>query len=218
MDWLALQLSDAAFPAGGFAHSGGLEAAAQLDEMAPPALAGFVEASLWQAGFAALPAVAAAHDDPRAIRAVEAAYDAFMVNEVANRASRTQGRAFVATAARVFDEEPVAALAAAVAARSLPGHHAPVFGATLRALDVARDDTRALFLHLSLRGTLSAAIRLGLTGPHEAQRIQRAMAPVLGRVLDATRTATIDDLAHAAPVLDLVGALHDRLHVRLFQS
>ena len=51
---LVLQLADSAFPTGGFAHSAGLEAAAQLGEIEGPAgLRAFAEEALWQAGCAA---------------------------------------------------------------------------------------------------------------------------------------------------------------------
>ena len=43
-------------------------------------------------------------------------------------------------------------------------HHAPLFGAVLRALDVELRDAQQLFLSLTLRGTLSAAVRLGIVG------------------------------------------------------
>ena len=36
-DWLVLQLADATFPSGGFAHSGGLEATMQAGGLAAPA-------------------------------------------------------------------------------------------------------------------------------------------------------------------------------------
>src|SRR6185312_5576255 len=53
---LLLQLGDSAFPAGGFAHSGGLEAAAQLGEVkGAEAVRAFCEQSLWQTGRGALP-------------------------------------------------------------------------------------------------------------------------------------------------------------------
>jgi len=219
MNWLVLQLADSAFPTGGFAHSGGLEAAAQLGEVrTPDELASFVEASLWQAGCAALPFVGAARDDPPRFAALDRACDALLTSHVANRASRTQGRAFAATCARVVDDAALAELDAACRARRVHAHLAPVFGAALGALGVARADALALFLHASLRGLASAAVRLGLAGPLEAQRLVRASAPALDRVLAACAATSVDDAAQPAPLLDLFGATHDRLYSRLFQS
>ncbi|MBL9126883.1 MAG: hypothetical protein JNL97_04520, partial [Verrucomicrobiales bacterium] len=92
---LVLQLADSALPAGGFAHSGGLEAAWQLGEIAESRqLAPFLEASLRQAFTAALPFVMAAHADPERLPEFDRHCDAWTTNHVANRASRVQGRAF----------------------------------------------------------------------------------------------------------------------------
>ena len=61
-DFLFWQLADSAFPTGGFAHSGGLEAAWQHGEVANRGeLVSFIEASLHQLGHAALPFVTAAY-------------------------------------------------------------------------------------------------------------------------------------------------------------
>ena len=63
-DWLVLQLADATFPSGGFAHSGGLEATMQAGGLAAPAaLERFIHDAVWQAGHMTLPFVAAAHGD-----------------------------------------------------------------------------------------------------------------------------------------------------------
>jgi urease accessory protein len=74
------------------------------------------------------------------------------------------------------------------------------------------------WLHAGLRGVLSAAVRLGIVGPLEAQQIQAARAPVLDAVLATCGVLDVDDAAMTAPLLELFGALHDRLDGRLFQS
>ena len=213
------QLADSAFPTGGFAHSAGLEAAAQLGEVpGAAALRGFCEQVLWQAGLAALPFVRAGHAEPERLAAHDARCHAFLSNHVANRASRAQGRAFTSTSARVFQIPAVVRLDEAVRTRALHGHHAPLFGAVLRAVDVGADESAELFLHQTLRGVTSAAVRLGLLGPHEAQRLQHDLAPLAAAVLTACASLPVEEAAQPAPLLDLFGGLHDRLYARLFQS
>ena len=68
------------------------------------------------------------------------------------------------------------------------------------------------------RGVLSAAVRLGLIGSYEAQRLQHACGPRLDDVLDRCGAIGVEDVAQTAPVLDLLQAGHDRLYSRLFQS
>jgi urease accessory protein len=65
---------------------------------------------------------------------------------------------------------------------------------------------------------LSAAVRLGLAGSYEAQRMQFECGPRLDRL--ATRCGGLSerDLVQTAPVLDLLQSRHDRLYSRLFQS
>jgi urease accessory protein len=216
--WLLLQLADSAFPTGGFAHSGGLEAAAAWGEVqGAEELERFVVESLWQAGLGGVPFVGASHAAPEAFARHDAACDAFLTNHVTNRASRTQGRTFLATCTRVFQRAPLARLDE-VARSSAGVHFAPVFGAATCALAVERRDAQALYLHVALRGVLSAAVRLGIVGPHEAQRMQHAQAATLAQVLEACRHLGLDEIAQPAPVLDLLAATQDGLYSRLFQS
>src|SRR3954471_13234687 len=100
---LLLQLSDSAFPTGGFAHSGGLEAAWQCGEVRElDALGRFLRDALWQAGRGVLPLASAAHDDPARLADLDVRCQAFLTNVVARRASTVQGRAFLATSARIW--------------------------------------------------------------------------------------------------------------------
>ena len=217
--WRLLQLADSAFPAGGFAHSAGLEAAAHLGEVrGAERLDAHVRAHLWNVGNASLPFVAAAHDEPNAVADFDALVDAVLTSHVANRASRTQGRAFVATCARVFDEPGVDALASRARERSVPAHLGPAFGAMLALLGVDRHDTLALYLYLALRGATSAAVRIGVVGPHEAQRLQERHGKTLDAILDACEALGPCDAATVAPLVDIIGATHDGLYARLFQS
>ncbi|WP_224363789.1 urease accessory protein UreF [Hyalangium versicolor] len=217
--WRVLQLADSAFPTGGFSHSSGLEAAAQQGEVSDaPALRTFIEGVLWQAGHGALPFLRAAYAPGAEPTKLDAVCEAFLSNHVANRTSRTQGRTLVATTARIFPDEELQRLHAAIRARTLVAHYAPMFGFTLRVLEVPLEQTQELFLHLALRGVASAAVRLGLLGPHEAQRLQHELAGVQSTILERCSSLSLNELAQPAPLIDLFGATHDRLYSRLFQS
>jgi urease accessory protein len=216
-DWLTWQIVDSAFPTGVFAHSSGLEAAWQqgeVDDLA--ALRGFVEASIQQAGYASLPLVNDAYRSPERLEAFDELADAFLLNVVANRASRIQGRTLLATAGRIW---PSAALAA-LQARSdaICSHVAPLSGATFRAIGLPLPTVQRVVLYGAARGVLSAAVRLGIAGSFDAQRLQYESGPWLDRIADRCRGLSIDDLAQTAPVLDLLQGGHDRLYSRLFQS
>ena len=217
--WRILQLADSGFPMGGFAHSAGLEAAFRQGEARTPRqLDVFARALLWNLGNASLPFVGAAHDEPRRFMEIDAQVETVLLNHVANRASRTQGRAFLSTCARVFDEEGIRPLLERVRGRTAFAHLAPVFGATLKVLGLQRHDALALYLYLGLRGVTSAAIRLGIVGPHEAQRLQGGLGSTLDQVLDACELLGPTDAATVAPLLDVMSGAHDGIYSRLFQS
>ena len=65
---------------------------------------------------------------------------------------------------------------------------------------------------------LSAAVRVGMLGSYEAQRLQLACVPWLEMQCRRCADLSEDDLVQVAPVQDLFQATHDRLYSRLFQS
>ncbi len=213
MNWLVWQLVDSAFPAGGFAHSFGLEAACQQGEVTAASLPAFVRDAIAQAGHGGLPFVLAAHDDPASLALFDERCDAFLRNPIANRASRVQGRAWAGALARAF---PMTA-DAGVRATAFR-HFAPAFGATLALLGVTRDEAARMFLFGVARGTLSAAVRLGIAGTNEAQRMLAECPPALDRTLARCSALGIDEASQTSPLVDLWQASHDRLYSRLFQS
>jgi len=211
------QLIDSAFPSGGFAHSLGLEAAYQAGEVGGErSLRQFLRDALSQAGYAVMPLMTAAHGEPRRVGELDAIADAFLTNAVANRASRVQGRAFVAACARIWPSERMMAIEAE--ARRRCGHQAPLMGAVLRLLDVPLHTAQRMLLFQTCRGVLAAAVRLGIVGPYRAQRLQHDAAADIDALL--ARCASLDEssLAQPAPIVDILQSAHDRLYSRLFQS
>jgi len=216
-DWLVWQLVDSGFPAGSFAHSFGLEAAWHQGEVDAASLHLFARDAIEQAGWSMLPFVSRAHAHPDDINGADARCDAFLRSPVANRASRIQGRAWLATIAASVAREDVRAVCRR--ARLLTAkHHAVVFGATLSALDVGLPVAQRMFLFGVCRGVAAAAVRLGIVGTTQAQRIIGGSAGDLERTLARCSTLGLDDAAQTAPLLDLWQSSHDRLYSRLFQS
>jgi urease accessory protein len=201
MSFLLYQLADSAFPTGGFAHSGGLEASVQAGEVSD--IAAWLRDAIVAVGHGSLPFLSATY--AHSFTEVDAASDAFIVNTVAHRASRTQGRALLDTCRRIFQLDVPRA-----------GHHAPAFGVCAQKLGVREDDARRVFLHLSIRGLASAAVRLGVLGPHRAQAVHFELHDHLERI--AASKIPMSDAAWTAPLQELFGGTHDRLYSRLFQS
>jgi urease accessory protein len=210
-DWMLWQLADSAFPAGGFAHSGGLEAAWQHGQARNASeLAGLLESSLRQLGHASLPFVGAAHDNPSQLAVLDQWCDAFITNHVANRASRLQGRTFLSSTEKIFPGRHIV--------RPPCGHFAPVFGVVARTLGLERCRAGRMFFFQHLRGLVAAAIRLGIVGPMEGQALQHRLSQPAREILAQCGSLPVAVAAQTAPLMEIWQATQDRLYSRLFQS
>ena len=214
--WLVLQLADSAFPTGGFAHSAGLEAHVQAGELG--SLLQFCREHIDQLAQGSLPIAGSAWDEPARLPELDAFTRTTLWSQTAARASRVQGRALLDVAARSFGHAVLVETRAQLSRQPLDGHLAPMFGFVTRTLGVDRREALASFLHLGLRGTLSAAVRLGCCGPTEAQALHQRLHADLDSALARALALGITDVAQTAPLVELIGATHDRLYSRLFQS
>ena len=219
LEILALQLADSAFPSGSFAHSGGIEAASSWGELrSPESLKSYLETVIRQAPCGTLPLLVAAHRKSDSFAELDQLCNAVLSNHVARRSSSTQGRALLATAARVFSSPEINQLQQHVKEQALPTHLAPVFGALTFHLEISLDKSLQVFLYTLLRDLVSAAVRLNIIGPHAGQRLLLELTPELELAARQAVELELEDIAQTAPLVEILQVNHDRLYSRLFQS
>lgn len=220
-----LQFSDGLFPAGGFAHSFGLETytqaglvrdregleaflAAYLDGMAGPA----------DAVAAAVASRAAGAADAAAWREVDECLEAMKCVPEFRAASRQMGRQTARIAALLREDPFMTRLWCSISDGDVPGHHAAVFGAAMGRNGVDPESVAAALLYASSALIVNAAMRLIRLGQGDAQHaLARARERIARLAADAAR-AGVADMWSFAPGLERAGLRHAALDMRLFRS
>ncbi|MFI6119537.1 urease accessory protein UreF [Streptomyces sp. NPDC051064] len=218
-----LLLADGRFPAGGYAHSGGVEAAVAHGAVHDPdSLEVFCRGRLHTTGLTAagLAAAAAAGHDPLLLDdAADARTSAPALRTVARRLGRQMMRAARATF-------PSAELERLSSARPQGAHQPIVLGLATRAAGLTPVDSACAAAYESIGGPATAAVRLLSLDPlHVSGLLAR-----LGREADGVAEAAADAAARAmtegvdvlpsasSPLLDITAEQHAAWTVRLFAS
>jgi urease accessory protein len=235
-----LQFGDGLFPAGGFAHSFGLETYAQQGRLRDAAaLDTLIAAHLdGAAGPADAVAVALAvrgarEADIAALVALDDRLDAMKCVPEFRSASLQMGRQTLRVAAAIGGglggpfEAPhvsgpdgvIAGLASAVAEGLTPGHHAVVFGTALGCAGATAAAAATVYLHSTAALLVGAALRLISLGQVDGQRVLAAQRPRIARLAAAAAVAGgADDMWSFNPGLEIAGLRHATLEMRLFRS
>ncbi|GGK85820.1 urease accessory protein UreF [Mangrovihabitans endophyticus] len=214
-----LVLADGRLPAGGHAHSGGLEAAVSSGRVRGMAdLDGFLQGRLATAGVVTASFAAAACADPQRWRDLDAGLDARTPSPALRKASRAQGRALM-RAGRIL--WPVPALDRPAAQRIAP-HHPVVLGAVAHGAGLVPRDAAVAAAYGTLTGPATAGVRLLGLDPFGAHALLAGLAGACDRIADEAAARAGDPVdtlpAAGAPLLDIGAEQHATWEVRLFAS
>ena len=217
----ALQHADSFFPSGGASFSWGLEALC-ADGLIRTA----DEVSLFVAGQhrhrwgsgdrPVLAAVHAAGDDLDVVSALDHLQEAMSLAGELRQGSRRAGAALLGVHARL-ETRNAAHYHAWVLADRAPGHLAAVQGLVWRGVGLDLDAALAVAAHGFCVGLIGAALRLGLIGHVEGQRLLAALRGVIAE-LAATPLPSLDQISTFAPACDVAVMHHETQTRRLFAN
>ncbi|MET8865306.1 urease accessory UreF family protein [Nonomuraea sp. NPDC004580] len=217
-----LLLTDSRLPAGGHAHSGGVERAVAAGSVHDvPSLAAFLRGRLHTAGAVAAALTAAARTHAAAPGArrwagLDAEVDARTSSPAQRDASRTQGRLLLRVARRVWPSSVLEELGRAVR----DPHHPTALGAAAHVAGATSEEAALAAAYHAITGPATAAVRLLGLDPVAVHALLAGLTPDLSAIAArAGSTSGWDSLpAHSAPALDLLAEQHAQAEVRLFVS
>ncbi len=196
-----------AFPTGGFAWSGGLEAACWEGSVTDASsLADWCRHSLAH-GSARSDAIVlsitySGEETPAEMSTLALA---LATSPERQAESLEQGTAFLRAARHwQMDPEPLA--------------YPVAVGVSARQHGIALDDTLAAFLHALMSQTIQAALRLLPLGQDAAARLLSELEPDILAAARAASETTLDGLGSAAPIMDIAAMRHTTLDSRIFRS
>jgi len=217
MTWLS-----PAFPVGGFAFSHGLEAAqeaglvtnrATLEDWLHALLhegSGRNDAILLAASWRALKA----RSTPDLQSIIELGV-ALQPSSERYLEATVQGRAFMTAISSSWPHEDLALLPKDYATHIT---YSVAVGVAAAAHDVPLDLALNAFLHAFLANLMSAAVRLGIVGQTDGQRVMASLLKPIAGIAQLAEKAALDDLGSSCLRADMMSLHHETQYSRLFRS
>ena len=215
-----LLLADGRFPAGGHAHSGGVEAAhaaGYLSDLA--SLGDYVRGRLETTGLveAAFTARVAANLEPWPI--IDDALDVRMLSPRVRSVSRSLGRQMLRTGRQVWRDDRLDAF---WDASPNGAHQAVALGAVAAVAQLDPSDAALCGLHHLVAGLATAALRLLGLDPFLVTALLASLDTALDSTVDAAVASTklsLDEMpAFGGPLAEILAEDHATWEVRLFAS
>ncbi|WP_390622250.1 urease accessory protein UreF [Tautonia marina] len=219
-----LQFGDSVLPVGAFSFSNGLESAVQLGIVQDTAtLEQFIGTALHQAatsdGIAVLAAFRAARDDDLG-RIVDA--DFAVANRKLNEEMRTMtvrmGRKLAEMAEHVLGPSVCSSWLAAIRRGDAPGCFPIGQALVFSSLGLSEQDAFAVHQYGLASMMVAASLRLMRLHYLDAQAILFRVNSEAEAHYKQIASASIDDMAAFAPVMDIVASAHVKATVRMFMN
>jgi urease accessory protein len=219
------QFSDGLFPAGGYAHSFGLETYVQEGvirdlEGVEKFIRAYVKGSVGPCdAVAVVAALSLAHaDNLSACLELDETLDAMKPVAEFREASRQMGRQTLRVAVALTNHPLPSALMNHVESYRTPGHHAVVFGLVGGVLGWPRREAATAFLYTTASLLVGASLRLLPIGQVAGQGLLHRLGPLIVELAADAEKKEVGDLSSFIPGIEIAGIRHATLESRLFRS
>jgi urease accessory protein len=217
-----LQLADSAFPSGAFTLSHGLETlVADGAVRSADDVAALLEVSLLDRfARADLVIMLAVHEvtDLEEILELDRRLSTVKLATDDRIASQRVGRRLAIEASRLVEDVLLAGYVAALADGRAEGNASVAMGVATRGFGVPARAAALGAAWTFASGFCAAALRLGLLGHGQAQRILREAGPVMRLAVERAAVGDPRDLRPSSPQLDVALARHETAAAHLFAS
>jgi urease accessory protein len=218
-----IQITDSAFPLGSFAFSNGLESVAKLGLIEDISeFKKYLVNVLTQISSSEMPFVTSAYncspDDRETLATIFERLESFITVPSMRKASVTQGRSLLQAIKAVYPGHSFHEVIRWLQNRSLLTHYSAIFGMVCRTIGLSHIQTLSAYAYIALRDQTSAAVRLGLLGPHEAQSILRENLGHVDATIERVKDLEYHQAYKVAVALEIAQAHHPKLYSHLFQN
>ncbi|MCP3943428.1 MAG: hypothetical protein GY710_18370 [Desulfobacteraceae bacterium] len=225
-----LQMADSAFPVGGYAFSGGLEAAARMGMIQTRSdFQQFIVMSCLQNLQSEFPFALSAFQilETKVKPFFQKKKDGQLVDMIweldaatfipqMNKASITIGRAWLDICVEISDDKELCRWKAKLLKEKIPLHYAVIFGMTCLRFALSAPQMQELYIYILQRDMISSGVRLGLLGPGEGARTLKLLLTEPYYSLDEIKP--YGQAYRTAPLIEIAQAYHNQLYTRLFQN
>jgi len=219
-----LQFGDSMFPIGGFSFSSGLESAIQKGVVADASmLRAFTRTAVEQAARGDGIALIAAHraatvGDVDALMRVDAQVYARKLSDEARLMSVRMGKKFTEMGVEVIGAPLLGAWRECIATSATPGSYPVALAIGFAVQNLSARQAFVVHQNGVAATILGAALRLMKISHVETQKILYELNGLADAGYENAAAARLSDMAGYAPLADILAAVHNKAHVRLFMN